>query len=87
MHQALVNTNKELYFMGKTKRSTKPTGDNSDVRSGIFLPADVWQELRSMGQAKGLKLATYCRMILIEHAREPDVNRPVPPSRKHLKPV
>ena len=75
--------------MGKTKRATKPTassGDNSDVRSGIFLPADVWQELRSMGQAKGLKLATYCRMILIEHARD-DVQMPATPSRKHLKPV
>lgn len=72
--------------MVKKKAAAKALGDTSDVRIGVFLPAADQSVLREIAQGRGLKLATYCRMVLVDHARGTDIAIPAK-STKGLKAV
>ena len=55
--------------------------DISDVRVGIYLDPEVQAELRDMAGHRSLKLATYCRMILTDHARGTELDIPPKPKK------
>lgn len=65
--------------MAKKKAAIKAIGDTSDVRIGVFLPQEEQDLLRAIAKTRGLKLATYCRMVLVDHARETDIAIPAKP--------